>query len=113
MFDFQGCGGGWGGPADAIFQAREHTQPADVVHTAESLATAAHAVLTSSSCAAQMEDEKNKCGQAEGPFPQGTGTRTGLDTFLIRDTAPSERLSPCGRHAHVPVARACEGARTR
>jgi hypothetical protein len=50
----QACGGGWGGPADAINQ---------------------------------MEDVKNHCELAEGPFPQGTGTLTCMSAALARALA--------------------------
>lgn len=49
QFRFQACGGGWGGPADAI---------------------------------RHIEDPKEHCELAEGPFPQGTGQLTCLSREL-------------------------------
>ena len=50
-FRFQACGGGWGGPVDAI---------------------------------RHIEDPKEHCELAEGPFPQGTGQLTCLSRDLAR-----------------------------
>ena len=56
----QACGGGWGGPIDAIHH---------------------------------IEDPSTHCGDAEGPFPQGTGTLTCMSAPLARALADSNEFS--------------------
>ena len=56
----QACGGGWGGPIDAIHH---------------------------------IEDPSTHCGDAEGPFPQGTGTLTCMSAPLARALADSAEFS--------------------
>lgn len=57
-YDFQACGGGWGGPMDAINQ---------------------------------MEDPRNKCERAEGPFPQV------IARLHLLSRATDGMCSRCGR----------------
>ena len=54
---FQACGGGWGGPIDAI---------------------------------RHLEDPKEHCDLAEGPFPQGTGQLTCMSRALALELAASD-----------------------
>ena len=62
----QACGGGWGGPIDAIHH---------------------------------IEDPSTHCGDAEGPFPQGTGTLTCMSAPLAR--ALAIYFDKC--HPHAPL----------